>query len=197
MKSWIASLRTSFLMIIFFTLLLGIFYPLVMVGIGQLFFHRKANGSLVHSQEGGVIGSEWIAQSFTKPEYFHPRPSNAGDKGYDATSSSGSNLGPTSQKLFDTLRQRSIAYRSENQLNSSVLIPADAVTASGSGLDPHISLANALLQVSRVAQTRGLSEDVVKDLIAKHTEGPTFGFFGNERINVLLLNFALDQKGIK
>ena len=175
------------------TVLLGIIYPLFMFGVGQLFFHKKANGSLFFYEDGKVIGSLWIAQNFTKPEYFHPRPSSAGDKGFDAANSSGSNLGPTSQKLADALQQRVAAYRSENSLSSDTMIPADAVMTSGSGLDPHISTANALLQAARVASARGLSQGKIEDLITEYTEEPTLGLFGQARINVLRINLALDK----
>jgi K+-transporting ATPase ATPase C chain len=193
MRAFFVSLKPALISLILLTLLLGIIYPLFMYGVGQLFFHRKANGTLFYYQNGKVLGSEWIAQGFTKPEYFHPRPSSAGDKGYDAANSSGSNLGPTSQKLADALKQRAGAYRSENKLSSDTPIPADAVTTSGSGLDPHISVTNALLQASRVASARSLAEGDVRDLIAKYTEGPTLGLFGESRINVLRVNLALDK----
>ncbi|MDE3045258.1 MAG: K(+)-transporting ATPase subunit C [Verrucomicrobiota bacterium] len=187
------TLKPAALLLAVFTLLLGILYPLFMVGVGQIFFHREANGSLLLNATGKVIGSEWIAQNFTQPKYFHPRPSSAGDKGYDATSSSGSNLGPTSKKLIDTVTQRTAAYRSENNLRSDTLIPTDAVTASASGLDPHISVANALLQMPRIASARGLSQDQVKSLIHKYTEKRIFGFLGEPRINVLRINLTLDD----
>src|SRR5271167_3904612 len=143
------------------TVLTGLNYPLAVTGLSQVLFRDKANGSLI-TLNGHVIGSELIGQNFTKPEYFHPRPSNAGDNGYDAANSSGSNLGPTSQKLADALRGRALAYRSENGLPSGKPIPADAITSSGSGLDPHISVANALLQTSRVASARKISVEEVK-----------------------------------
>lgn len=193
MRAFFVSLKPALISLILLTFVLGIVYPLFMYGVGQLFFHRKANGTLFYYQNGKVLGSEWIAQGFTKPEYFHPRPSSAGDKGYDAANSSGSNLGPTSQKLADALKQRAGAYRSENKLSSDTSIPADAVTTSGSGLDPHISVTNALLQAPRVASARSLTEGDVQDLIAEYTEGPTLGLFGEPRVNVLRVNLALDK----
>jgi K+-transporting ATPase ATPase C chain len=192
MREFFASLKPAIITLALMTLLLGILYPLFMCGVGHLFFHKNASGSLFFHQDGSPLGSKWIAQGFTKPEYFHPRPSSAGS-GYDATSSSGSNLGPTSQKLSDALTQRAQAYRSENNLSSDTPIPADAVTASGSGLDPHISVANALLQASRVAAARGLSETALKNLIQEYTEGPSLWLFGEARINVLRINLALDK----
>jgi potassium-transporting ATPase KdpC subunit len=192
MKDFFASLKPAVVSMALLSLLLGIIYPLFMYGVGELFFHRESNGSLIY-RNGKVVGSEWIGQNFSEPQYFHPRPSSAGEKGYDAANSSGSNLGPTSQKLADALSQRIAAYRSENYLAEDALIPADAVTASGSGLDPHISVANALLQLPRVALARGMQEEAVRELIAEYTEGPTWGIWGEDRINVLQLNMALDE----
>ena len=227
---------------IFMTVVLGVIYPLGMTGLSQLLFSKQANGSLVLSG-GKVIGSELIGQNFTRPEYFHPRPSSAGS-GYDASSSSGSNLGPTSAKLFrgttktddkknevvdfDGINLRLVHYCLENEIpyesskpldgfkdasgnlddvklirafndekgtlvfTPKAQIPADAVTGSGSGLDPHISPANAHAQAGRVAKTRGISADQVNDIVARNTEGPELGFLGEPRINVLKLNLALD-----
>lgn len=175
------------------TIILGIAYPLLMCGIGGLFFRDKASGTLLHHKDGKVVGSALIGQNFSQPEYFHPRPSAAGRHGYDATSSAGSNLGPTSQKLVDTLRQRAARYRAENGLTPDTLIPADAVTSSGSGLDPHISASNALLQVARVAAARRLTTFQVTKLVQELTETPTWGALGERRINVLRINLALDQ----
>jgi potassium-transporting ATPase KdpC subunit len=167
-------------------------YPLVVYGLGQALFRDKANGSLIVDPSNGTVrGSKLLAQGFTDPKYFHPRPSAAGN-GYDAANSSGSNLGPTSQKLKDTIKDRIVAYRSENGLNENQPIPADAVTASGSGLDPHISPRNAELQVARVARTRGLSEGSVREVISKNTDGRGLGFLGEPGVNVLKLNLALD-----
>ena len=185
--------KPSVMSLLFFTVVFGFIYPLFMFGVGQLCFRKEAGGSLVLNNKGQVIGSELIAQNFTQPGYFHPRPSSAGDKGYDASNSSGSNLGPTSQKLIDSVAKRAIQYRMENKLMPNMKIPADSITSSGSGLDPHISLANALLQASRVAAARKVSEQKVKALISTHTEGATWGLFGEERVNVLKINLALDD----
>jgi potassium-transporting ATPase KdpC subunit len=167
-------------------------YPLVVWGISQALFHNKANGSLIMAQDGTVRGSKLLAQGFTDPKYFHPRPSSAGN-GYDAANSSGSNLGPTSQKLKDTIKDRIAACRAENGLSETEPVPADAVTASGSGLDPHISLQNAQVQTARVAKARGLSEDKVRDLIQQSSDGRDLGFLGEPGVNVLNLNLALDS----
>jgi K+-transporting ATPase ATPase C chain len=184
--------RTTFLMLVVLTLICGIVYPLVMTGIAQALFRNQANGSLVHDAGGNVVGSTLIAQSFTNPEYFHPRASAAGTNGYDPTSSGASNLGPTNPSLTDAVKTRADAYRAENGLAATTLLPADAVTASGSGLDPEISPANALLQVQRVAGARGMPEDRVRALVNQHTQGRTLGILGEPRVNVLDLNRALD-----
>jgi len=167
-------------------------YPLVVWGIGQAAFPRQANGSLVEVQ-GKVVGSALLAQNFNGPQYFHPRPSSAGDTGYDGTSSGGSNLGPLSQKLVDQVKERVENYRKENNLPAGTPVPADAVTASGSGLDPHISLKNADLQAKRVATARGLSPAQINKLIETCTDGPGLGFLGEPGVNVLMLNLALDK----
>jgi K+-transporting ATPase ATPase C chain len=146
------------------------------------------------SVKGQVIGSSLLGQQFAGPGYFHPRPSAAGD-GYDAANSGGSNLGPTSQKLIAAVKERAAAYRTENNLAPRVVIPADAVTSSASGLDPHISVPNALMQARRVAEARGLGEEAVRRSIAAHTEGRTLGILGEPRVNVLMLNLDLDGKG--
>ncbi len=229
---------------IFMTVVLGVLYPLAMTGISQVIFPKQANGSLIKAGDK-VIGSELIGQSFSKPEYFHPRPSSAGG-GYDATASGGSNLGPTSAKLihgttkmddkkdevvdFDGINLRVVHYCVDNEIpyESSVSldqfkdakgnlddvklikafsddkaplvftpkapIPADAVTASASGLDPHISPDTAQAQAPRVAKARGVSPDQVNQLIGQFTEGPDLGFLGEPRVNVLLLNLALDRR---
>ncbi|HSX26980.1 MAG TPA: K(+)-transporting ATPase subunit C [Chlamydiales bacterium] len=192
MKLFIHSLKPAFLSLLLLSLILGLIYPLFMTAIGELFFHKETNGSLL-SRDGKIIGSQWIAQNFTRAEYFHPRPSSAGDKGYDAANSSASNLGPTSQKLIDTLRERAAAYRVENNLAPDAPIPAEAVTASGSGLDPHISPANALLQANRIATARGFPIEKLKEMIEEYTEKPMLGFLGEKKINVLRLNLALDH----
>lgn len=167
-------------------------YPLIVFGISQALFRDKANGSLIVDQNDTVRGSKLLAQGFTDARYFHPRPSAAGN-GYDASSSSGSNLGPTSQKLNDAIKDRIAAYRTENGLKETDPVPADAVTASGSGLDPHISLQNAELQISRVAKARGIAEEKVRDLVQQNTDGRDLGVFGEPGVNVLELNLALDQ----
>ncbi len=184
--------RTAVLMVIVLTVLLGIVYPLAMTGLSQLIFPGQANGSLVRDSAGNVVGSALLGQNFSNPEYFHPRPSAAGTDGYDATSSGGSNLGPTNQKLIDTARDRATAYREENGLAAEAPVPVDAVTASASGLDPDISPANALIQAGRVAKARNLTEDQVRSLVNQYTEGRTLGILGEPRVNVLQLNRALD-----
>jgi K+-transporting ATPase ATPase C chain len=167
-------------------------YPLVVWGIAQVAFHDKANGSLIIEKDGTVRGSKLLGQNFTAEKYFHPRPSAAGN-GYDAANSSGSNLGPTSQKLNDSIKGNIETYRKENGLKETDPVPADAVTASGSGLDPHISLRNAELQVTRVAKARGLNEVKVRELIVKFTDQPDLGILGDAGVNVLSLNLALDE----
>jgi len=166
-------------------------YPLVVWGIAQIVFPGQANGSLVE-QQGKTVGSSLLAQNFSGAQYFHPRPSAAGDVGYDGASSGGSNLGPLSQKLIDQVKERVDKYRTENNLPASTLVPADAVTASGSGLDPHISVRNAEIQAPHVAQARKLSADKVKRLMQDFTEGPELGFLGEPGVNVIRLNLALD-----
>jgi potassium-transporting ATPase KdpC subunit len=177
-------------MVIVFTVLTGLVYPLVVMAIGQLAFHDKAEGSLVEV-DGKVVGSSLIGQPFTAAEYFHPRPSAAGD-GYDASASSGSNLGPSNPGFLSLVEQRVADYRRENSLAADVAVPVDAVTASGSGLDPHISIANARIQAPRVAAARGLDTGVVLDLVEDHTDGRDLGFLGEPGVNVLELNIALD-----
>jgi potassium-transporting ATPase KdpC subunit len=238
-------LLPGFLMMVMMTLLTGILYPLAVTGIAQGLFHGTAEGSLLRAADGRVIGSSLIGQTFSKPGYFHPRPSAAGN-GYDATSSGGSNLGPTSAKLvhgttkmddkknevvdFDGLNLRIVHYCLDNgipyessvpldqfrdasgnlddvklikafnddkaplRFQAKAAIPADAITASASGLDPHISPAFAEAQIARVAQARGVDPAQVQSLVAAHTEKPDFGFLGEPRVNVLLLNLALDQQ---
>jgi potassium-transporting ATPase KdpC subunit len=168
-------------------------YPLIVFGVSQALFYEKANGSLILGKDGAVRGSKLIGQNFAAEKYFHPRPSAAGN-GYDAANSSGSNLGPTSQKLNDAIKDRIAAYRAENGLKETDPVPADAVTASGSGLDPHISLQNAELQIPRVAKSRGMTEEKVRELIQQNTDARDLGVFGDPGVNVLQLNLALDQQ---
>ena len=176
---------------LFMTLLLGVAYPLVITGICQVLFPRQANGSLI-IEGGKVIGSELIGQNFSRPEYFHSRPSAAGN-GYDPTSSGGSNYGPTNQKLFDRVKASIAAFHEENP-DYHGPIPADLVTASASGLDPHISPDSARAQASRVADARGISVEEVNHLIDRFTERPYLGLIGEFRVNVLRLNLALDSQ---
>jgi potassium-transporting ATPase KdpC subunit len=166
-------------------------YPLVIFGAGQLLFPKQANGSLVLDDKGKPVASTLLAQNFTADKYFMPRPSAAGT-GYDSTSSSGSNYGSTSQALHDAVQQRVSDYRKANNLPADQLVPADAVEASGSGLDPHISLKNAALQLPRVAKARNISEDDLKALVAKYTDGRDFGILGEPGVNIVKLNLALD-----
>ncbi len=191
MKDFFAELRPAILSTLVLAVVCCGVYPLVVYGLGQALFHDKANGSLIVDQNGTVRGSKLLAQGFSDPKYFHPRPSAAGN-GYDAANSSGSNLGPTSQKLNDAIKDRIATYRSENNLKETDAVPADAVTASGSGLDPHISFGNAELQAPRVAKARGLSEDKVRELVRQNTDGRDLGFLGEPGVNVLQLNRALD-----
>ncbi len=167
-------------------------YPLIVFGIAQAAFQDKANGSLIVEKDGTVRGSKLLGQQFAGQKYFHPRPSAAGN-GYDATNSGGSNLGPTSQKLNDAIKERIEAYRKENGLKETDPVPADAVTASGSGLDPHISPRNAELQSPRVARARGLGQQQVREIVNRYTDKPDLGFLGDPGVNVLLLNRALDE----
>lgn len=165
-------------------------YPLLVTSVAQAAFKTKAHGSLITDADGTIRGSTLLSQNFTAENYFHPRPSAAGS-GHDTSSSSGSNLGPTSQKLSDALKERIAAYRTTNGLSADTPVPADAVTASSSGLDPHISLRNAELQTERVAKTRGLSVEKVRQLIAASTDHPNLGILGDSGVNVLNLNLSL------
>lgn len=169
-------------------------YPLAVYGVAQVLFPKQANGSLLTDADGTVRGSHLLGQNFTSDQYFHARPSSAGS-GYDASNSSGSNLGPTSRKLADAIAQNMADYRRQNGLATHAVVPADAVTASASGLDPHISPANAALQADRVARARHLSRQQVDELIRRNTDAPDWGLFGDARVNVLELNLALDRLG--
>jgi potassium-transporting ATPase KdpC subunit len=167
-------------------------YPLVVFGVAQIAFRDKANGSLIVDKDGTIHGSRLIGQGFTAEKYFHPRPSAAGN-GYDAANSSGSNLGPTSQKLRDLIKDRVAAYRAENGLKETDFVPADAVSASGSGLDPHISLRNAELQAPRVAKARNVAVEKILKLVLANTDSADLGILGEAGVNVLELNLALDK----
>lgn len=191
MKTLLAELRTSLLLTLVFAALLCGAYPLVVYGGAQLFFPAQANGSLIRDADGTVRGSALLAQPFTSDRYFQPRPSAAGS-GYDAANSSGTNLGPTSKRLADSVAAAVAAYRTANHLAQDTPVPADAVTSSASGLDPHISVANARLQTARVAAARHLPAATVAALVEAHIETPDLGVFGEPRVNVLLLNRALD-----
>jgi len=187
LKQLLPALRITLVL----TVLTGMLYPGVVTGLCQLLFPEQANGSLI-TQNGRVIGSSLIGQNFSRPEYFQPRPSAAGSDGYDATASTGSNYGPTSQKLADRVKASVEKFRKENPDYSGPL-PADLVTASSSGLDPHLSPASAEVQVPRIAKARGVPVDQLHQLIAHSTEDRDLGFLGEPRVNVLRLNLALDQ----
>ena len=173
--------------------LVGLLYPLAMTGIAQSLFHRKAEGSFVTDDAGKVVGSELMAQGFASPSYFQPRPSAAGDKGYDPLASGGSNLGPTSKKLRDQAAAAVDKLQKENP-DAPGAVPVELVTASGSGLDPHLAPAAALWQAPRVARSRGVSLDRVRELVDQYTEGRDLGILGEPRVNVLQLNLALDRR---
>ena len=192
MKNLVAELRASIAATLLLAVLCCGIYPALVWAVGQGLFSGKANGSLV-KVDGKVAGSSLLAQGFTAPKYFHPRPSAAG-QGYDAVSSGGSNLGPTSKKLIEDVKQRVADYRTENGLAPDARVPADAVTSSASGLDPHISVRNALMQAARVAKARGIGEKDVMAKVEANTEGRTFGLLGEPRVNVLTLNLSLDGK---
>jgi K+-transporting ATPase ATPase C chain len=192
MKNWVKELRRSLTAVLSLAVIVGGLYPAAVWVLGQGLFPAKANGSLVR-QNGTTLGSSLIGQRFAGPAYFHPRPSAAGP-GYDAARSGGSNLGPLSKKLADTIRRRLADYRAENNLDPRVPVPADAVTASASGLDPHISLKNAQNQAARVARARGLSETAVRLLINIYAQSRDLGLWGERRVNVLMLNLALDRR---
>ena len=193
MKNFLGEIRSAVLVTLVLAVVCCGLYPLVVFGIAQVAFHDKANGSLIVDKDGTVRGSRLLGQGFTAEKYFHPRPSAAGN-GYDAANSSGSNLGPTSQRLHDSIAQNLIDYRSQNSLATNAVIPADAVTASGSGLDPHISLRNAEAQASRVAKARNLGLEKLRDLIKANTDSADLGILGEAGVNVLELNLALDAE---
>jgi K+-transporting ATPase ATPase C chain len=194
-------LRPAIFLTLILAVLTGLVYPLAITGIAQVAFPYQANGSLIKDAAGNVIGSELIGQEFTSPGYFHGRPSvtvdandSTKDLPYNAANTTASNLGPTNQKLIDAVSDRAKAYRAENGLADDAVVPVDAVTSSGSGLDPHITPANALLQVNRVAQARDGTPADVTALVQQNTEGRTLGFLGEPRVNVLKLNLALDAR---
>jgi K+-transporting ATPase ATPase C chain len=191
MKAFLAEVRSAVLVTLVLALVCCGIYPLVVYGLGQALFPHKANGSLLVDAQGTIRGSRLLGQQFAADKYFHGRPSAAGN-GYDATSSGGSNLGPTSQKLRDSIAQNLSDYRTQNGLATNAPVPADAITASGSGLDPHISPENARLQAPRVAKARGLSLEKVQAIMAQHTDFADIGVLGDPGVNVLELNLALD-----
>jgi len=182
------NLKIAILMTLVTTVLLGIIYPLVVTGLSQALFHDKANGQLVY-RNGQVVGSKIIGQGFTAPGYLHSRPSAAGN-GYDAANSGGTNLGPTNQKLIDRVKSDTAALQAENPGQP---VPVDLVTTSASGLDPDITPAAAEFQVPRIAKARGISEQQVRETIARHTDGRQWGFLGEPRVNVLAVNLELDK----
>jgi len=191
MKTFLSEIKTSLLLTLVFAVVLCGAYPLAVWAGAQAVFPEKANGSVIVDADGTVRGSTLLGQSFTGESYFHSRPSAAGE-GYDASASSGTNLGPTSQKLAAQIKERVAAYRVANGLTADASVPADAVTSSASGLDPHISVANARLQAARVARSRGLPLTQIQALIVTYTADRDFGLFGEPTVNVLLLNRALD-----
>jgi K+-transporting ATPase ATPase C chain len=184
--------RSVLAMVLFAVLLCGV-YPLLVYGIGAVAFSEHSKGDLVQTSDGHVVGAKLIGQIFTKPEYFHGRPSAAGS-GYDAANSSGSNLGPTNQKFADGLKSNIDALLKDNPALKTGQIPVDLVTASASGLDPHITPEGATAQVARIAKARGISESNLNEFIREHVEGPQWGLFGEPVFNVLLANIDLDQK---
>lgn len=190
MKNLFAEFGRSIAATIFFAVVLCGIYPLIVFGVGQLLFPHQANGSLLVDKSGKIRGSELLAQNFTGAKYFHPRPSA---NNFDAQNSGGSNLGPTSSNLLAQISQRISDYRSDNNLATNAIVPADAVTASASGLDPDISVANAEIQLPRVAKARGLSEEQLRKIVQQNASSRDLGIFGEPRVNVMTLNFALDQ----
>ena len=191
MKNHLSELRGAIMATLILAAVCCGVYPLVVFGIAQVVFHDKANGSLIVEKDGTVRGSTLLGQGFTAEKYFHPRPSAAGN-GYEATSSGGSNLGPTSQKLNDAIKERIAAYRQENSLKDTEAVSADAVTASASGLDPHISVRNADVQAPRVAKARNIAVEKVLALVHANTDPASLGFLGEPGVNVVKLNLALD-----
>jgi potassium-transporting ATPase KdpC subunit len=190
MKNLFAEFGRSIAATFFFAIILCGIYPLIVFGVAQTFFPHRANGSLLVDKSGEIRGSKLLAQNFTGPQYFHPRPSA---NNYDAENSGGSNLGPTSSNLVAEISRRIANYRTENNLATNVSVPADAVTASASGLDPDISLVNAEIQLPRVAKARGISEERLDKIVQQNTQGRDLGIFGMPRVNVMTLNFALDR----
>ena len=182
----------ALIMLLVMTLLTGFIYPMAVTGLAQLLFADKANGSMIE-RDGKSLGSTLIGQNFNSPRYFHGRPSAAGNDGYDAAASSGSNLGPTNKVLIAQVFKQAEKVRVENELGQESAVPADLVTASASGLDPHISPEAALLQITRVARERQLSEQEVRRLVERHIESPQLGILGESRVNILLLNLELDK----
>lgn len=195
MKTLFIELKISLLLTLVFAVLLCGVYPVVVWAGAQALFPAKANGSLLVDKDGTVRGSTLLAQNFTSDKYFQPRASAAGT-GYDATSSGGTNYGPTSQKLSDSIKAAVVAYRASNGLSADAPVPADAVTSSCSGLDPHISVANAMDQAARVAKARNLKPEALQALIAADTDGRDLGILGEAGVNVLRLNAALDAQGV-
>ncbi|MGH7950660.1 MAG: K(+)-transporting ATPase subunit C [Limisphaerales bacterium] len=194
MKNFFAEFGRAIAATIFFAIILCGIYPLIVFGVAQTFFPHQANGSLLVDKSGAIRGSALLAQNFTGAKYFHPRPSA---NNFDAENSGGSNLGPTSAKLAAEISQRIAAYRAENHLPANAIVPADAVTASASGLDPDISLANAEIQIPRVAKAHGISEKQLRKIVRQNTHGRDLGIFGEPRVNVMTLNFALGALGGK
>ncbi|AFK87389.1 MULTISPECIES: potassium-transporting ATPase subunit KdpC [Thermoanaerobacterium] len=182
----------SLMLLIVLSVFTGLLYPLTITGIAQLIFPHQANGSLIY-KDGQVIGSSLIGQQFSDPKYFHGRPSSAGETGYDATSSSASNLGPTNKLLIEKAEKLAQQVRKENGLKSNTAIPSDLITSSASGLDPDISIDAALMQIPRIAKARGISEEKLKNLVNEHIAGRQLGILGEPRVNVLELNIALDN----
>lgn len=186
--------RAAVVLLAVLVVITGVAYPFVIMGIGQSAFGKQADGSLVRDADGRIVGSSLIGQNFIGPRYFHPRPSAAGEDGYDARASSASNFGPINETFLTAVGARADAYRRANGLSQDAQVPVDAVTTSASGLDPHISPANAYLQAARVAKARGMAENTVMDLVHAHIDDRSLGFLGEARVNVLLLNLALDER---